>query len=175
MASLSVAVGGGLAACFRAGARRDRVGGSRKSHQVVGKRFGGGADAIRRRVPMPPARAFLGGGAGQDPLEELGLRAPLPFPQCLAVGLSCAIDGSKAAFASPSDAWKPLTGATLLFTIALDGVGFYASSIFLHAGPDAGFLTTVITNVALVVVDGAWYGLADVTRRVVQSPSDLVR
>jgi hypothetical protein len=109
-------------------------------------------------------QAFFGGDSwkDEDPLAATGgkTRAPLPFPQAISVGLSCAVDGSKAALGRPSDAWKPLTAATVIISVALDGVGFYAASQFLRPGDDAGMIVTVFSKVALVAVDGAWVFVA---------------
>ena len=64
--------------------------------------------ALRRRLRgAAPARAFF----GKDDAYPATLRPPMPLPEAVAVGLSCAVSGAKTALASPSDAWKPLTGA----------------------------------------------------------------
>ena len=64
------------------------------------------------RTPRPaapaarPARVLRQGDA-----YPATLGPPMPLPEAVAVGLSCAVSGAKTALASPSDAWKPLTGA----------------------------------------------------------------
>ena len=72
----------------------------------------------------------------------------------------CALAGSKAALSSPSDAWKPLTAATLAVAVALEGAGFYAAGSFLTPGEDAGVVSSLIRRLTLVAVDGAWIFVA---------------
>ena len=76
------------------------------------------------------------------------------------MGFSCAVDGSKAALARPSDAWKPLTAATLVVAVALDGVGFFAVSNLLSPGDDAGMITSLASRIVVVAIDGAWLFIA---------------
>jgi hypothetical protein len=107
-----------------------------------------------------------GGGGGDEaevePQDGVPLRGPLPFPQAISLGLSCAVDGSRAALSRPSDAWKPLTAATLVVAVSLDGAGFYAASQFLRPGDNAGMISTLVSKVLTVAVDGAWVFVAPV-------------
>ena len=109
-----------------------------------------------RLVLVPPSALFGGGG---DAYPET-IREPLPLPEAVSTGLACALAGSKAALSSPSDAWKPLTAATLAVAVALEGAGFYAAGSFLTPGEDAGVVSSLIRRLALVAVDGAWIFVA---------------
>ena len=111
----------------------------------------------RFRVVLVPPSALFGGGG--DAYPE-GIREPLPLPEAVSTGLACALAGSKAALSSPSDAWKPLTAATLAVAVALEGAGFYAAGSFLSPGEDAGVVSSLISRLALVAVDGAWIFVA---------------
>jgi hypothetical protein len=111
----------------------------------------------RCRVVLVPPSALFGGGG--DAYPE-GIREPLPLPEAVSTGLACALAGSKAALSSPSDAWKPLTAATLAVAVALEGAGFYAAGSFLSPGEDAGVVSSLISRLALVAVDGAWIFVA---------------
>ena len=109
-----------------------------------------------RLVLVPPSALFGGGG---DAYPET-IREPLPLPEAVSTGLVCALAGSKAALSSPSDAWKPLTAATLAVAVALEGAGFYAAGSFLTPGEDAGVVSSLIRRLTLVAVDGAWIFVA---------------
>lgn len=109
-----------------------------------------------RLVLVPPSALFGGGG---DAYPET-IREPLPLPEAVSTGLACALAGSKAALSSPSDAWKPLTAATLAVAVALEGAGFYAAGSFLTPGEDAGVVSSLIRRLTLVAVDGAWIFVA---------------
>ena len=111
----------------------------------------------RSRVVLVPPSALFGGGG--DAYPE-GIREPLPLPEAVSTGLVCALAGSKAALSSPSDAWKPLTAATLAVAVALEGAGFYAAGSFLTPGEDAGVVSSLIRRLTLVAVDGAWIFVA---------------
>ena len=117
----------------------------------------------RGRRPRAPAttRALFGGKNDDDKnAYPSSVRAPLPLPEAIATGLRCALDGAKVAIASPSEAWKPLTAATLTAALALDGAGFYAASAWLAPGDDAGAVRALASKVLLVAVDGAWVFVA---------------
>ena len=109
-----------------------------------------------RLVLVPPSALFGGGG---DAYPET-IREPLPLPEAVSTGLVCALAGSKAARSSPSDAWKPLSAATLAVAVALEGAGFYAAGSFLTPGEDAGVVSSLIRRLTLVAVDGAWIFVA---------------
>ena len=104
--------------------------------------------ALRRRLRgAAPARAFF----GKDDAYPATLRPPMPLPEAVAVGLSCAASGAKTALASPSDAWKPLTGAVAALALALDGAGFVAVSKVLSPGDDAGALARPVSYTHLTL------------------------
>ena len=90
------------------------------------------------------------------------VRAPMPLPEAVATGLSCAVSGSRAALASPSDAWKPLTAATLVTALALESAGFFAAYALLHPDDDAGVVSSVVGTLALAATDVAWLLVAPV-------------
>ena len=113
--------------------------------------------ALRRRLRgAAPARAFF----GKDDAYPATLRPPMPLPEAVAVGLSCAVSGAKTALASPSDAWKPLTGAVAALALALDGAGFVAVSKVLSPGDDAGALARLFSELTIVAADGVCLLLA---------------
>ena len=93
------------------------------------------------------------------------VRAPMPLPEAVATGLSCAVSGSRAALASPSDAWKPLTAATLVTALALESAGFFAAYALLHPDDDAGVVSSVVGTLALAATDVAWLLVARPRRR----------
>jgi hypothetical protein len=78
----------------------------------------------------------------------------------VAVGLECAVGGAKTALASPSDAWKPLTGAVAALALVLDGAGFYAFGAVLSPSEDAGFFSKLFREITTVAADGATLILA---------------
>ena len=84
----------------------------------------------------------------------------MPLPEAVTVGLSCAASGAKTALASPSDAWKPLTGAVAALALALDGAGFVAVSKVLSPGDDAGALARLFSELTIVAADGVCLLLA---------------
>jgi hypothetical protein len=113
--------------------------------------------ALRRRLRgAAPAHAFF----GKEDAYPSTLRPPMPLPEAVAVGLSCAASGAKTALASPSDAWKPLTGAVAALALALDGAGFVAVSKVLSPGDDAGALARLFSELTIVAADGACLLLA---------------
>ena len=113
--------------------------------------------ALRRRLRgAAPARAFF----GKDDAYPATLRPPMPLTEAVAVGLSCAVSGAKTALASPSDAWKPLTGAVAALALALDGAGFVAVSKVLSPGDDAGALARLFSELTIVAADGVCLLLA---------------
>ena len=113
--------------------------------------------ALRRRLRgAAPALAFF----GEDDAYPSTLRPPMPLPEAVAVGLSCAASGAKTALASPSDAWKPLTGAVAALALALDGAGFVAVSAVLSPGDDAGALARLFSELTIVAADGVCLLLA---------------
>ena len=153
--------------------RAGRVAGPELTRTRVGFRRGKRGAAVFTPCPghdSPPAwrgrwtpRAFIGGesgGKGKDGRVIGG--APLPFPTALGVGLSCAVDGAKAAVVQPSDAWKPLTAATLAVAVALDAAGIYAAGRVLSPDADAGMITAVVSKLILVAVDGVWVLVAPI-------------
>ena len=86
----------------------------------------------------------------------------MPLPEAVAVGLSCAVSGAKTALASPSDAWKPLTGAVAALALALDGAGFVAVSKVLSPGGafNTGALARLFSELTIVAADGVCLLLA---------------
>ena len=121
------------------------------------------------RGTPPPPRASTPGSAGslRPPLASSAPSwcAPSPrgtprrsAPRCPPRGgrhgLPCAVSGSRAALASPSDAWEAPTAATLVTALALESAGFFAAYALLHPDDDAR-VPSVVGTLALAATDVA--------------------
>lgn len=115
----------------------------------------------RPRAALRPAlRRGIRVVRASDDAYPSALRPPMPLPEAVTVGLSCAASGAKTALASPSDAWKPLTGAVAALALALDGAGFVAVSAVLSPSDDAGALARLFRELTIVTADGVCLLLA---------------
>ena len=108
-----------------------------------------------RHTKVPPLRA-----SGNDKEYPSTVRAPIPFPEAVGVGLAAAASGAKTALATPSDAWKPLTGAVAALALVLDVAGFYGISTVLGPAEDAGAIGRLFSELVVLTADGACLLLA---------------
>ena len=86
----------------------------------------------------------------------------MPFPDAIGVGLQCAVSGARTALASPSQAWKPFTGAVLGGALALDVGGFFLIARVLSPADDANGIAKLVSELAMLTTDGACLLLAPV-------------
>tara|TARA_B110000977_G_scaffold8296_1_gene11150 strand:+ start:2209 stop:2919 length:711 start_codon:yes stop_codon:yes gene_type:complete len=91
------------------------------------------------------------------------------------VGLQCAVSGARTALASPSQAWKPFTGAVLGGALALDVGGFFLIARVLSPADDANGIAKLVSELAMLTTDGACLLLAPlVSFAVVQQALPLL-
>lgn len=112
---------------------------------------------------------------GTDDSYPSTVRLPLPFPDAIGVGLQCAVSGARTALASPSQAWKPFTGAVLGGALALDVGGFFLIARVLSPADDANGIAKLVSELAMLTTDGACLLLAPlVSFAVVQQALPLL-